>query len=64
MLKTYRHFDKIYETLEELQLLDCATCVSMCGLSGQTVAHDLKDLKKQKMPYLSLIIIKKKGRGF
>jgi precorrin-2/cobalt-factor-2 C20-methyltransferase len=64
MLKTYRHFDKIYETLEELNLLDCATCISMCGLSGETVAHDLRPLKNQKMPYLSLIIIKKKGRGF
>ena len=64
MLKTYRHFDKIYETLEELNLLDCATCISMCGLSGETVTHDLRPLKNQKMPYLSLIIIKKKGRGF
>jgi precorrin-2/cobalt-factor-2 C20-methyltransferase len=64
MLKTYRHFDKIYETLKELELLDCATCISMCGLSGETVAHDLRLLKNKKMPYLSLIIIKKKGRGF
>jgi precorrin-2/cobalt-factor-2 C20-methyltransferase len=64
MLKTYRHFDKIFETLEELQLLDCATCISMCGLSGETVVQDLSTLKNQKMPYLSLIIIKKKGRGF
>ena len=64
MLKTYRHFDKIYETLEELELLDCATCISRCGLSGETVAHDVRPLKNQKMPYLSLIIIKKKGRGF
>jgi precorrin-2/cobalt-factor-2 C20-methyltransferase len=64
MLKTYRHFDKIYQTLEELNLLDCATCISMCGLSGETMTHDLRTLKDQKMPYLSLVIIKKKGRGF
>jgi precorrin-2/cobalt-factor-2 C20-methyltransferase len=64
MLKTYRHFDKIYDTLEELKLLDCATCISMCGLDGETVVQDLKILRHQKMPYLSLIIIKKKGRGF
>jgi precorrin-2/cobalt-factor-2 C20-methyltransferase len=64
MLKTYRHFAKIYETLEELNLLDSATCISMCGLSGETVAYDLRTLKNQKMPYLSLIIIKKKGKGF
>lgn len=64
MLKTYRHFDKIFQTLEELGLLDCATCISMCGLEGETVVRDLHLLKHQKLPYLSLIIIKKKGRGF
>lgn len=59
MLKTYRHFDKIYTTLEELGLLEHATCVSMCGLPGEAVTRDLKNLKDRQMPYLSLIIIKK-----
>lgn len=63
MLKTYRNFDKIYDTLEELELLDCACCISRCGLTGETVTHDLRTLKNKTMPYLSLIIIKKQGRG-
>jgi len=61
MLKTYRHFDNIYETLEHLGLLDSAVCVSRCGLEGETVVHDLRSLKGMDMPYLSLIIIKRKG---
>lgn len=63
MLKTYRHFDDIYETLEELDLLDRALCLSRCGLHGETVVHDLRSLQGKKLPYLSLIIIKKRGVG-
>ncbi len=64
MLKTYRHFDDIYRALEELNLLDRATCISLCGLEGETVVEDLRHLKGQRLPYLSMIIIKKKGKGY
>ena len=64
MLKTYRHFDDIYRALEELNLLDRATCISLCGLEGETVVEDLRHLKGRRLPYLSMIIIKKKGKGY
>jgi precorrin-2/cobalt-factor-2 C20-methyltransferase len=64
MLKTYRNFDQIYQALEELDLLDQATCISRCGLDGETVVENLRDLKDRKMPYLSMIFIKKKGKGY
>ncbi len=64
MLKTYRHFDDIYRALEELNLLDRATCISLCGLEGETVVEDLRRLKGSRLPYLSMIIIKKKGKGY
>jgi precorrin-2/cobalt-factor-2 C20-methyltransferase len=64
MLKTYRHFEEIYRALEELDLLDRATCISRCGLDGETVVENLRDLKGQPVPYLSMIIIKKKGKGY
>jgi precorrin-2/cobalt-factor-2 C20-methyltransferase len=63
MLKTYRHFDEIYQALEDLDLLDRATCISRCGLEGETVVEDLRGLKGRSMPYLSMIIIKKQGQG-
>ena len=63
MLKTYRHFEEIYRALEELDLLDRAVCISRCGLDGETVVENLRDFKGQPVPYLSMIIIKKKGRG-
>ena len=64
MLKTYRNFTEIYAALEELDLLDRAVCISRCGLDGETVVENLRDLKGRDMPYLSMIIIKKRGRGY
>jgi precorrin-2/cobalt-factor-2 C20-methyltransferase len=64
MLKTYRNFEEIYRALEELDLLDRAVCVSRCGLDGETVVENLRDLEGQPLPYLSMIIIKKKGKGY
>jgi precorrin-2/cobalt-factor-2 C20-methyltransferase len=64
MLKTYRHFDEIYAALEEMGLLNRATCISRCGLEGETIIENLRDLKGREMPYLSMIIIKKKGKGY
>ena len=64
LLKTYRHFDDIYRALEELDLLDRATCISRCGLEGETVVQDLRELEGRALPYLSMIIIKKQGKGY
>jgi precorrin-2/cobalt-factor-2 C20-methyltransferase len=64
MLKTYRHFDEIYQALEEMDLLDRTTCISRCGLDGETVVENLRDLKGRTLPYLSMVIIKKKGKGY
>ena len=63
MLKTYRRTDSILDTLEELGLMDRATCISRCGLEGETVVQDLRTLKGPPLPYLSMIIIKKKGKS-
>ena len=63
MLKTYRYFDDIYDTLKDLDLLDCATSISRCGLEGEVVLTDIKSSKGKKMPYLSLIILKKKRKS-
>jgi precorrin-2/cobalt-factor-2 C20-methyltransferase len=61
LLKTYRHTDDILASLEEMGLMDRAICISRCGLEGETVVQDLRTLKGQPLPYLSMIIIKKKG---
>jgi precorrin-2/cobalt-factor-2 C20-methyltransferase len=64
ILKTYRHFAEIYQVLEERNLLERATCIARCGLDGETVVENLRDLPNKKLPYLSMIIIKKQGKGY
>jgi precorrin-2/cobalt-factor-2 C20-methyltransferase len=64
ILKTYRYFDEIYRVLEDMDLLDRATCISRCGLEGETIVENLRDLKGRDLPYLSMIIIKKQGKGY
>lgn len=61
MLKTYRNFDDICDALAELDLSDCTASISRCGLDGQLVLEDVTSAKGRKMPYLSLMIVKKKG---
>lgn len=63
LLKTYRHSDDILATLEEMGLTDQAVCISRAGLDGETVVQDLRELKGRSLPYLSMIIIKKKGKS-
>ncbi len=62
LLKVYRYFPEIYQTLEKLGLLDCTTCINRVGLEGEMVVHNLRELKGQHLPYLSLFIIKKPRR--
>ncbi len=59
ILKTYRHFPEIYRTLADLNLLECAVCISRVGLEGETVVRDLRELAGRPLPYLSMIIVKK-----
>lgn len=61
MLKAYKNFADIYATLDELDLLDRALLVSRCGLEDEAVVKDLRSLNGKEMPYLSLVVIKKKG---
>ena len=64
ILKTYRYFGEIYRVLEDMDLLDRTTCISRCGLEGETIVENLRDLKGRELPYLSMVIIKKKGKGY
>jgi precorrin-2/cobalt-factor-2 C20-methyltransferase len=64
ILKTYRYFDEIFQVLEDMDLLDRTTCISRCGLEGETIVENLRELKGRELPYLSMVIIKKKGKGY
>jgi precorrin-2/cobalt-factor-2 C20-methyltransferase len=60
MLKVYRHFDKILDTLEELGIQDRAVLVSRCGMEDQVICKNPQELRGKKVPYLSLMIVKRR----
>lgn len=63
MLKTYRQFNNIYQTLEDLDMLEQSTFVCKLGTEQQTIVSDLTELKDTSTPYLSLIIVKKNRKS-
>jgi len=63
ILKVYRNFKEIRETLDELGLGSQAVLVSRCGLEGEEITYDLKNYPDKTPPYLSLLLVKKKGRA-
>lgn len=62
MLKVYRHYKEILDTLNLLAKGKRAVLVSRCGLSGQEIAYDLGHRPDKVPHYLSLLIIGKKDR--
>ena len=63
MLKVYRNYKEIFDTLDELDLTDRSVLVSKCGLEGEEVFQDIKERPDNLPPYLSLLLIKKKNAG-
>jgi len=62
ILKTYKYFDKIYETLANLDLLDQSTFFSRLGLPGEEIVRNVKTLKSATTSYLSLIIVNRTNK--
>ena len=59
MLKVYNHLDQILDTLKDLGMKDRVTLVSRCGMKEQVICKNPEEFRGQKVPYLSLMIIKK-----
>lgn len=61
MLKVYRNYWDILDTLNDLDLTAGSVLVSRCGLDGEEIVRNLKDGLKTPPTYLSLLLIRKKG---
>ncbi|MCD6307293.1 MAG: precorrin-2 C(20)-methyltransferase [Deltaproteobacteria bacterium] len=59
MLKVYKRFDEIMDTLNRLELGEKSVLISRCGLEDEEVSQVSQYAKKSHPPYLSLLIIKK-----
>lgn len=62
ILKVYRHYGEILQTLKELNLTQKSVMVSRCGLADERILWNLTDRLEGTPPYLSLLLVKKKAR--
>jgi len=60
MLKAYKRFDEIKETLTHLELGERSVLISRCGLKDEEISRASRYAGKSHPPYLSLLIIKKR----
>lgn len=60
LLKVASVIDQVLDLLEELGLTDRARFVSRVGRPEETLVHDVRSLRGQKLDYFSLLIIRRK----
>ncbi len=62
MLKTYKNFGDITQTLEDLELTEKTVGISRCGLDGEEIIDDIRQFKDSHPPYFTLLIVKPGGK--
>lgn len=63
LFKVGSKLPKVLEILERKNLLDCGALFSYLGTPEQIIEKDLKKIKREKIGYMSLLIVKKKKSG-
>lgn len=63
IMKAYRRFDDIIDTVEGLPWACSVSAVSQIGLPDERVTVDATTLKGRPMPYLTLCIVKREKDG-
>ncbi len=60
LFKVGSKLPQVLEILEKKDLLDCGSLFSYLGTPEQTIETDLRKVKREKIGYMSLLIVKKK----
>ncbi len=60
ILKISKNFSLLIDTLEEKELLEKSYLISNCGTKEEEIVTDLLSLRGKKIPYLSLVIVRRK----
>jgi precorrin-2/cobalt-factor-2 C20-methyltransferase len=63
VMKVYRNYKEIMDTLNDLDLTPRSILVSRCGLEEEEITWNLEDRPDRVPPYLSLLLIKKNDLG-
>lgn len=63
IMKTYRNYDRIMDALERLPSPRRSFCVQSVCMPEERVTEDAGRLRGEKMPYLSLVVVKGQREG-
>ena len=59
LMKVYKNFEEVVDTLEKHDMACQSTLVSRCGLPDEKIINDISKYKHEKLNYLSTIITRK-----
>jgi precorrin-2/cobalt-factor-2 C20-methyltransferase len=59
LMKVYKNFQQVIAKLQRHGLADHAVMISRCGLDGEQIVRDLKDIGEEKINYLSTILARR-----
>lgn len=61
LMKPSKEFSRVLEKLEKHQIVDRSVMIQKCGHEDEKIIYDLRSMEHQKIPYLSMVFIKKRG---
>ncbi len=61
IMKPSHDNEKLATILEDKDLQDKFVLIEKCGTDQERIVHDINELKNGKVPYLSTMIVKRKG---
>ena len=60
LMKVYKNFAQVVDSLDKNGLVDNSVMISRCGLPEEEIISDIKKAKDQKVNYLSTILARRK----
>jgi precorrin-2/cobalt-factor-2 C20-methyltransferase len=59
LMKVHKVFDQIVDLLQEMDLIDKASCISQAGMEDEKIFKDIRNVKQEDLSYFSMVIVKK-----
>ncbi len=59
LMKVHKVFDQIVSLLQEMNLIDKASCISQAGMETEKIFKDIRNVKQEDLSYFSMVIVRK-----
>jgi len=59
LMKVHKVFDQIVALLQEMNLIDKASCISQAGMESEKIFKDIRNVQQEDLSYFSMVIVRK-----